>query len=312
MLCARFQWTPGRRGVDIAFDCACKENTIGQTIHVVRNAGRVVITGIPSEINTPVDMHELRRKEAVLYNVRRSNHETGRRRAHAARTAETIRSDDYPYLADRERPDGLSRCSSKSRTARPKSCSILKFSVCYLHRMTSRCAVCGSENNVLPEPRAESLEPPDFDTRPGAPLRSTISTWVQCCDRCGYCAADISVADSKAHEVVGSDGYVATLSNTGCAGKGSPFPLLRVPARQDARNTRMPAGVLCTAPGFAMMRTIFTQPRFAASRRSSTGSEASTPDRHSAMISPPSMLWFPISTGAWVNLSWPWSLARRR
>jgi len=66
----------GRRGVDIAFDCACKENTIGQTIHTVRNAGRVVITGIPSEINTPVDMHELRRKEAVLFNVRRSNHET--------------------------------------------------------------------------------------------------------------------------------------------------------------------------------------------------------------------------------------------
>jgi L-iditol 2-dehydrogenase len=66
----------GRRGVDIAFDCACKENTIGQTIHTVRNAGRVVITGIPSEISTPVDMHELRRKEAVLFNVRRSNHET--------------------------------------------------------------------------------------------------------------------------------------------------------------------------------------------------------------------------------------------
>ena len=66
----------GRRGVDISFDCACKDNTIGQSIHVARNAGRVVITGIPSDLTTPVDMHELRRKEAVLYNVRRSNHET--------------------------------------------------------------------------------------------------------------------------------------------------------------------------------------------------------------------------------------------
>ena len=39
----------GQRGVDIAVDCACKENTIGECIHVVRNAGRVVITGIPSD-----------------------------------------------------------------------------------------------------------------------------------------------------------------------------------------------------------------------------------------------------------------------
>jgi hypothetical protein len=89
--------------------------------------------------------------------------------------------------------------------------------------MTTRCAVCGSENNVVPECRAESLEAPDFDTRPGAPLRSTISTWVQCCDRCGYCAADISVADSKAHEIVGSDGYVATLSNTDVPEKARHF-----------------------------------------------------------------------------------------
>jgi L-iditol 2-dehydrogenase len=66
----------GRRGVDISFDCACKDNTIGQSIHVARNAGRVVITGIPSDLTSPVDMHELRRKEAILYNVRRSNHET--------------------------------------------------------------------------------------------------------------------------------------------------------------------------------------------------------------------------------------------
>lgn len=66
----------GRRGVDVAFDCAAKENTIAQSIHVTANLGRIVITGIPSETATPLDMHELRRKEAVLYNVRRSNHET--------------------------------------------------------------------------------------------------------------------------------------------------------------------------------------------------------------------------------------------
>ena len=66
----------GQRGVDIAVDCAAKEDTVGECIRVVRHIGRVVITGISAETTTPVDLHELRRKEVVLYNVRRSNHET--------------------------------------------------------------------------------------------------------------------------------------------------------------------------------------------------------------------------------------------
>jgi L-iditol 2-dehydrogenase len=66
----------GKRGVDLSIDCATKAGTIMQSIEVVRNASRVVITGIPSEPETPVNMHVLRRKEAVLYNVRRSNHDT--------------------------------------------------------------------------------------------------------------------------------------------------------------------------------------------------------------------------------------------
>lgn len=65
-----------KRGVDVSFDCATKENTVQQTIDVVRNAGRVVITGIPSDYYTTVNFHMLRRREAVLYSVRRSNHET--------------------------------------------------------------------------------------------------------------------------------------------------------------------------------------------------------------------------------------------
>jgi L-iditol 2-dehydrogenase len=67
----------GKRGVDMAIDCAAKENTVGECIRVVRNSGRVVITGIAAETETPIDLHELRRKEAIFYNVRRSNHETG-------------------------------------------------------------------------------------------------------------------------------------------------------------------------------------------------------------------------------------------
>lgn len=71
----------GKRGVDLAFDCAGKEvpggmNTITQCIHAVANTGRIVMTAIPIGRGTSVDMHELRRKEATLFNVRRSNHET--------------------------------------------------------------------------------------------------------------------------------------------------------------------------------------------------------------------------------------------
>ena len=66
----------GKRGVDLALDCATKPGTVIQTIRVVRRASRVVITGIPSEPETLLNLHEMRRKEVVIYNVRRSNHET--------------------------------------------------------------------------------------------------------------------------------------------------------------------------------------------------------------------------------------------
>ena len=66
-----------QRGVDVAIDCAARQGTTGHCIHVTRNAGRVVITGIPAEPRLTLDCHMMRRKELRLYNVRRSNHETG-------------------------------------------------------------------------------------------------------------------------------------------------------------------------------------------------------------------------------------------
>ncbi|HYO83509.1 MAG TPA: alcohol dehydrogenase catalytic domain-containing protein [Bryobacteraceae bacterium] len=66
----------GKRGVDIAIDCATKGTTVQQAIDSVRSAGRIVITGIPGDYWTTVNFHVLRRKEAALFNVRRSNHET--------------------------------------------------------------------------------------------------------------------------------------------------------------------------------------------------------------------------------------------
>jgi L-iditol 2-dehydrogenase len=66
----------GNRGVDVAIDCAARGGSINHCVEVARNAGRVVITGIPGETYVPLEFHPIRRKELVIYNVRRSNHES--------------------------------------------------------------------------------------------------------------------------------------------------------------------------------------------------------------------------------------------
>ena len=66
----------GQRGVDVTIDCASKGDTTNQCIRLTRNAGRVVITGIPAEEYISLATHVARRKELVIYNVRRSNHDS--------------------------------------------------------------------------------------------------------------------------------------------------------------------------------------------------------------------------------------------
>ncbi len=66
-----------RRGVDLAIDCAAQGGSLGDAIHALRNGGRLVITAIPSEAETPVNLHTLRRREITVFNVRRSNRESG-------------------------------------------------------------------------------------------------------------------------------------------------------------------------------------------------------------------------------------------
>jgi L-iditol 2-dehydrogenase len=66
----------GNRGVDAAFDCAAKADTLNQCLRATRNGGRAILTGIPSAETVPVEFHVMRRKELALYNVRRSNHES--------------------------------------------------------------------------------------------------------------------------------------------------------------------------------------------------------------------------------------------
>ena len=64
------------RGVDLAIDCAGKEDSINQCIQAARHAGRVVVTGIPSDDYVRLALHILRRKELAFYSVRRSNHDS--------------------------------------------------------------------------------------------------------------------------------------------------------------------------------------------------------------------------------------------
>ncbi len=66
----------GKRGVDAVFDCAAKGDSVDNCVQAVRNGGRMILTGIPAEIHTPLPTHTARRKELVIYNVRRSCHES--------------------------------------------------------------------------------------------------------------------------------------------------------------------------------------------------------------------------------------------
>jgi L-iditol 2-dehydrogenase len=65
----------GKRGVDVAIDCASKQDTINQCVRAVAHGGRVVLTGIPMETQLRVNIHQFRNKECAIFNVRRSNHE---------------------------------------------------------------------------------------------------------------------------------------------------------------------------------------------------------------------------------------------
>jgi L-iditol 2-dehydrogenase len=66
----------GARGVDVAIDCAAIGGSTNHCLRAVRNAGRVVVTGIAVEKEVPLEFSPIRRKELVIYTVRRSNHET--------------------------------------------------------------------------------------------------------------------------------------------------------------------------------------------------------------------------------------------
>jgi len=68
----------GNIGVDVAFDCATKDDTVNQSLYVTRAGGRIVITGVPSGERVPLDFNHLRVREQVFFPVRRANHTSDR------------------------------------------------------------------------------------------------------------------------------------------------------------------------------------------------------------------------------------------
>jgi hypothetical protein len=69
------------------------------------------------------------------------------------------------------------------------------------------CAVCADVAEHTQLQSTNSYGSPDLDTRPHGMARDTIPFWVHCCAKCGYCAADITVAPPIAASIVRSVEY---------------------------------------------------------------------------------------------------------
>ncbi len=62
------------RGVDFVFECAGQQETLDQSIELLKPGGTVLMIGIPEVDRVSFSIHTLRRKEIQLQAVRRQNH----------------------------------------------------------------------------------------------------------------------------------------------------------------------------------------------------------------------------------------------
>ena len=72
---SRLSPTPAGAGSTAPSIARPKEHTHNWALRVVRNGGRMVLTGIHSAALVPFEVSHMRRKEIAIFNVRRSNHE---------------------------------------------------------------------------------------------------------------------------------------------------------------------------------------------------------------------------------------------
>jgi hypothetical protein len=86
-----------------------------------------------------------------------------------------------------------------------------------------QCGSCGSDVALATAPEAREIEPPDFDTRPGETMRSTLPLWVQHCPACHYCAAEITMVDERAVGLIGSADYQRIVHDSSLPPKAREF-----------------------------------------------------------------------------------------
>ena len=87
-----------------------------------------------------------------------------------------------------------------------------------------RCGCCGEVSTQFASPAVQAGHlPPDLDTRPNGPVRATIKTWMQRCEHCGYCAADISSIHEHAGDLIESLDYQRYLTDSRFPETARPF-----------------------------------------------------------------------------------------
>ncbi|MGH9343156.1 MAG: zinc-dependent alcohol dehydrogenase [Terriglobia bacterium] len=60
-------------GVDFAFECAGRQETLDQALELLKPGGALVVVGIPEMERVSFGIHDLRRKEISVLNIRRQN-----------------------------------------------------------------------------------------------------------------------------------------------------------------------------------------------------------------------------------------------
>jgi L-iditol 2-dehydrogenase len=60
-------------GVDVVFECAGTQQTIDQAVELLKPGGKLMLVGIPRTGSVSLAVHQMRRKEIALINVRRQN-----------------------------------------------------------------------------------------------------------------------------------------------------------------------------------------------------------------------------------------------
>jgi threonine dehydrogenase-like Zn-dependent dehydrogenase len=60
--------------LDVVYECSGDANAFAQAVQLLKPGGNLVIVGIPEVEEIPFPIHELRRKEITIVNIRRQVH----------------------------------------------------------------------------------------------------------------------------------------------------------------------------------------------------------------------------------------------